>query len=51
MTSTSTTWYETISYLAISDLKFRRDDETIAGSTHNRGYLGCLEIVSKFDFW
>ncbi|XP_022182219.1 zinc finger MYM-type protein 1-like [Myzus persicae] len=39
---------ETISFLATRGLAFRGDNETI-GSKFNGNYLGCLELLSKFD--
>jgi len=39
---------ETISCLATRGLAFRGDNETI-GSKFNGIYLGCLELLSKFD--
>jgi len=38
----------TISFLSERELAFRGDDQTF-GSKHNGNYLGCLELISKFD--
>jgi len=39
---------ETIIFLSSRGLAFRGDDQ-ILGSGHNGNYLGCLELISKFD--
>ncbi|XP_015371230.1 PREDICTED: uncharacterized protein LOC107166905 [Diuraphis noxia] len=39
---------ETISFLATRDLAFRGDNETIV-SKFNGNYIGCLELLLKFD--
>lgn len=39
---------ETISFLSIRGLAFRGDNQMM-NSKHNGNYLGCLELISKFD--
>lgn len=39
---------EVIKFLASRGLPFRGRDEKF-GSNHNRNYLGCLELLAKFD--
>lgn len=39
---------ETISFLSTRGLAFRGDNQII-NSKHNGNYLGCLELISKFD--
>ncbi|XP_048031791.1 zinc finger MYM-type protein 1-like [Megalobrama amblycephala] len=38
----------TIQFLSSRGLPFRRDDELV-GSPHNGNFLGCLELISRFD--